>query len=184
MHASVPRQGLYQLLQEDLRVQKVERPNPLTMITHLRRAGFSAVLLYRLASSCMRGGVIGKAFAIFISRFNLMINGCDVSAQARVGGGFMMPHPTGVVIGVATIGEHVTVQQNVTLGIRHGGVDENDPANYPVVGNNVNVSAGAVVIGHVSIGDNAMIGANAVVLQDVPAGATAVGVPARVIDKN
>lgn len=72
------------------------------------------------------------------------------------------------------IGNNVTISQHVTLGGKGG-------PSVPVIGNNVFIGAGAVVLGNVRIGDNAKIGANAVVLIDVPENCTAVGVPARII---
>jgi len=75
------------------------------------------------------------------------------------------------------IGDNVRIDQQVTIGIRW------DEKSAPIIGNNVRIGAGAKVLGSIKIGNNARIGANAVVLTDVPDGATAVGVPARLILK-
>ncbi|MGH9726699.1 MAG: serine O-acetyltransferase, partial [Candidatus Acidiferrales bacterium] len=75
------------------------------------------------------------------------------------------------------IGENVRIDQQVTIGIRW------DEKVAPIIGNNVRIGAGAKVLGSIKIGNNVRIGANAVVLQDIPDGATAVGVPARIILK-
>jgi serine O-acetyltransferase len=75
------------------------------------------------------------------------------------------------------IGDNVRIDQEVTIGIRW------DEQTAPVIGNNVRIGAGAKVLGSITVGNNARIGANAVVLTDVPDGATAVGVPARIILK-
>jgi serine O-acetyltransferase len=72
------------------------------------------------------------------------------------------------------IGDNVTISQHVTIGGRGG-------PGVPVIGNNVEIGAGAVILGGITIGDNVKIGANAVVLVDVPDNATAVGIPARII---
>ncbi|HVY12184.1 MAG TPA: serine O-acetyltransferase, partial [Alphaproteobacteria bacterium] len=98
---------------------------------------------------------------------------------AEIGAGLCLPHPTGIVIGqVVKIGADVTLYQNVTLGsARAGGAND-----QPEIGNNVVIFAGAVIVGKISIGPNAKIGANAVVLDHVPAGAAAVGAPARIIE--
>ncbi|BEH15216.1 hypothetical protein MAALD49_25840 [Marinobacter shengliensis] len=106
--------------------------------------------------------------------------GVYISANARIGEGIKLPHPTGVVIGGGVIiGRNVTVFQNVTLGGARVGDSKNQ--NYPIIGSNVVIYAGAVIVGKVSVGDNAIIGANSVVLSDVPSGATCVGVPGKAV---
>jgi serine O-acetyltransferase len=176
--------GVCELLRQDLQRQKLQNVTFLTILSHLRRAGFSATFLYRLAAASTRKGAFGKFTANFLTRLNLMINSCDIHPEAVIGPGFMIAHPTGAVIGRSVIGRDVTVQQNVTLGMRQFIGDETDPANYPTIGDNVCISAGAVILGPIKIGDGAVIGANAVVLQDVPEHCTAVGVPARIIVRN
>lgn len=90
------------------------------------------------------------------------------------------PHPTGIVIGEGVrLGERVTIYQGVTLGGARRG--DWQAGNYPTIGDEVTIFAGAVIVGAVRIGDKATIGANAVVLSDVPAGHTAVGAPARIL---
>lgn len=90
------------------------------------------------------------------------------------------PHPTSIVIGDGvSLGERVTIYQGVTLGGARRG--DWKAGNYPVIGNDVVLFAGAVVIGKVTIGNRCTIGANAVVLTDVPDGHTAVGAPARIL---
>lgn len=120
---------------------------------------------------------------IFNRLLQLMIErryGCYISSKAHLGIRMMTPHPIGIVIGDGVVmGEKCTIYQNVTLG----GARLGDGAanRYPTIGDNVTIFAGAVIIGMVRIGSNATIGANAVVLIDVPDGATAVGVPARIV---
>ncbi len=88
-----------------------------------------------------------------------------------------MPHPNGVVIHRdARIGPNCLLFQQVTIGMRNGGV--------PNIGGHVDVGAGAKILGNVNIGDHARVGANAVVLIDVPAGKTAVGVPAMIVESS
>jgi len=100
-----------------------------------------------------------------------------INPTSMIGKHFRADHPIGIVIGpTVKLGEHVKIYQNVTLGQKNG--------RFPRVGNYVVIYAGAVIIGDVEIGDHAVIGANAVVTKDVPAYATAVGVPARVILHN
>jgi serine O-acetyltransferase len=106
--------------------------------------------------------------------------GCYLSPHAQIAPGLSLPHPTGIVIGEGVvIGPDCTIYQQVTVGGRRAG-DQARRA-YPRLANDVLVFAGAKIMGEIEIGRGAIIGANAVVLQDVPAGCTAVGVPARVI---
>jgi serine O-acetyltransferase len=105
-----------------------------------------------------------------------IVCGSDIPLDATLGGGLMLPHPNGVVIHPeARVGVNCMIFQQVTLGT--GG----PVPGAPTLGGHVDVGAGAKILGGVTIGDHARIGANAVVLCDVPAGATAVGIPARVI---
>jgi serine O-acetyltransferase len=115
-----------------------------------------------------------RAVAVMRHRFWSVVTGADIPVNARIGGGLLLPHPNGVVVHPdSEIGPNCLLFQQVTLGASHGGV--------PRLGGHVDVGAGAKIIGSVTIGDHARIGANAVVLQDVPPGATAVGIPARII---
>lgn len=103
-----------------------------------------------------------------------VVTGADIPLGCRIGGGLLLPHPNGVVIHPdAVVGPNCLIFQQVTLGAGDSGA--------PRLGGHVDVGAGARILGGVSVGDHALIGANAVVLQDVPARATAVGVPAKTI---
>ncbi|MCK2199742.1 serine O-acetyltransferase [Corynebacterium callunae] len=103
-----------------------------------------------------------------------------IPAKVRIGKGIRLLHEgNGVIIHPnVTIGDYVTIHHQVTIGEKVG-----DP-NFPVIGNNVMIGAGAKILGGISIGDNAKIGANAVVTKDVPPSATAVGIPARILEPN
>jgi serine O-acetyltransferase len=117
-----------------------------------------------------------RRLAVLRHRWWSVVSGADVPLTSRLGGGLVLPHPNGVVLHPgATIGPNCMIFQQVTLGATHGGV--------PTIGGHVDIGAGAKILGRVRIGDHARIGANAVVLCDVPDGATAVGVPAVVIDR-
>ncbi len=106
-----------------------------------------------------------------------LLTGADFVPGCRVGPGVRMEHPNGVVIGAgAVVGANAFLCQRVTLGERLGA---GRAAAYPVLADDVFVGAGATVLGGVHIGLGARVGAGAVVLHDVPAGATAVGNPAR-----
>ena len=103
--------------------------------------------------------------------------GIELPYDAVVGRGVVIEHCGGIVIhGRCVIGDGCILRQGVTLGIRR--LDAVDDA--PILGKNVNVGAGAKVLGRVRLGDGCQIGANAVVTRDVPAGATALGIPAQV----
>lgn len=110
-----------------------------------------------------------------IMRFLRIIYGCDIHYITRIGVGLQLPHNgLGIVINHnAVIGNNCKILQNVTIGGR-------ESRGAPVIGNNVLIGAGAVVLGNVVIGDNVKIGANAVVLHSIPSNAVAVGIPARV----
>lgn len=102
--------------------------------------------------------------------------GIDLPCETQVGRRLVIEHFGGIVVsGDSVIGDDVTLRHGVTLGLRRTGVP-----GAPVIGNGVDIGAGAKILGPVHIGAGAVIGANAVVLCDVPAGALAVGVPARI----
>lgn len=104
-------------------------------------------------------------------RFWSVVTGADIPLNCQLGGGLLLVHPNGVVIHPqATIGVNCLIFQQVTIV---GGVK---------IGGHVDIGAGAKIIRPVSIGDRALIGANAVVVRDVPAGATAVGIPAKILN--
>lgn len=173
--------NLMALLRADMSVLNAHGKNgSIKFLRLLGRPGFLAVVLHRLAAASFRKGKIGRIFATLLSRFNQTLTGCDINNQAAIGPGFKLPHPTGVVIGIAKVGRNVMMLQNTTLGMQRFTDDETDAASYPVIGDNVTLCCGAVVAGHVRVGNGAIVGANAVVLQDVPDNHTAVGSPARI----
>jgi serine O-acetyltransferase len=99
----------------------------------------------------------------------------SIHPSASIGTSVFLDHATGIIIGAfAVIGDEVTILQNVTIGRQQA-----EPEHAPDIGRGVLLSAGSTILGKVSVGDFARIGAGAVVEQDVPAGCTAVGVPAR-----
>jgi serine O-acetyltransferase len=119
-------------------------------------------------------GLFAK-IAVLRHRFWSVVTGADIPLNSKIGGGLLIPHPNGIVIHPdAEIGPNCLLFQQVTLGHAEGGV--------PKLGGHVDVGAGARLIGPITIGDHAKIGANAVVTSDVPAGATAVGIPARIVE--
>jgi serine O-acetyltransferase len=107
-------------------------------------------------------------------RFWSVVTGAEIPLNCNVGGGLLINHPNGIVIHpAARIGVNCQISQQVTVGT-------NGKAGLPRIGGHVDIGAGAKILGAVRIGDHAKIGANAVVLDDVPRGAVAVGIPAKV----
>lgn len=125
-------------------------------------------------------GFFGRIFCKFAAvrhRFWSVIAGCDIPINTNIGGGLLMPHPNGIVIHPGCrIGPNCLIFQQVTLGSNSGGSRKGVPS----LGGHVDIGAGAKIIGGVKIGDHAVIGTNAVVLCDVPDGALAMGVPAKI----
>ena len=140
------------------------------------RALLGSVRSYqRHAGSALPWRVAPRLMAVLRHRFWSVLTGADIPLNCQLGGGLLLPHPNGVVIHPdAVVGPNCLLFQQVTLG--HGPLP-----GAPIIGGHVDIGAGAKVLGGVRVGDHARIGANAVVICDVPAGATAVGVPARVV---
>ena len=117
------------------------------------------------------------------SLINVVIFGIEVPATLSIGPGLVVTHANGIVLGAASIGCNVTIYQQVTLGAKEADF-RFDPLLRPTVEDNVVLSTGAKVLGGVRVCSGSIVGANAVVLCDVPANHIAVGVPARVQQKN
>ncbi len=140
------------------------------------RALLGSIRAYqRHAASSNRLARIPRMIAVLRHRFWSAVTGADIPLNCRLGGGLLLPHPNGVVIHPgAVVGPNCLIFQQVTIGA-------GTTPGLPRIGGHVDIGAGAKILGGVTIGDHAKIGANAVVLQDVPAGATAVGIPARLL---
>lgn len=142
-------------------------------------SGFRAVRAYRKANWLYRHNM--KFLARWVSQRARHKTGIEIHPGATIGRRLFIDHGMGVVIGeTAEIGDDCTLYQGVTLG----GTGKDSGKRHPTLGNNVLVGAGAKVLGPFTVGDNARIAAGAVVLSAVPANATAVGVPARVVRVN
>ena len=142
-------------------------------------SGFKAVRSHRKANWFYKHNL--KFIARWISQRSRHKTGIEIHPGATIGKGLFIDHGMGVVIGETTvIGDNCTIYQNVTLG----GTGKDTGKRHPTLGNNVLVGSGAKVLGPFTVGDNARIAAGAVVLSEVPANATAVGVPARVVKVN
>jgi serine O-acetyltransferase len=138
--------------------------------------GFHALLLHRLANRFWR--VRLRWLARFTSHFARWLTGIEIHPGATIGRRVFIDHGMGVVIGeTAEIGDDCTLYHGVTLG----GTTWNKGKRHPTLERGVVIGAGAKVLGPIVVGENARIGSNAVVVKDVPSGATAVGIPARII---
>ncbi len=147
------------------------------------KPGFQAVAVHRFGNWRMglTSKVVRAPFSVFyrtLYRGVRNIYGIELPYSSRIGRRVVIEHQGCIVIhGSAVIGDDCILRHGVTLGNRN----LERPLDAPCLGTGVSVGAGAKILGAVSIGDGAQIGANAVVFTDVPAGAVAVGVPARVI---
>lgn len=118
----------------------------------------------------------------FLARLNSQIfrffTGIEIHPGATIGHSIMIDHGMGVVIGeTAEVGNRVTIYQGVTLG----GTGNHTGKRHPTVGNDVIIGSGAKVLGPITLGDEVKVGANSVVLNDIPAGATVVGIPGKIV---
>ncbi len=138
--------------------------------------GYHAVLIYRFANLAWRNNflLLGR----LISNVGRFLTGIEIHPGATIGQRFFIDHGMGVVIGeTSEVGDDVTLYQGVTLG----GTSLKKGKRHPTIGNAVIVGSGAQILGPLVVSDGARIGANAVVLQDVPQGATMVGIPAKIV---
>ena len=139
--------------------------------------GLHALVLHRRAHWFWNNGF--KWLGRFTSHIGRFLTGIEIHPGAVIGQKVFFDHAMGVVIGeTAEVGDGCTIYQGVTLG---GTSLYKGAKRHPTLGKNVVVSAGAKVLGGFTVGDNAKVGANAVVIKPVPEGATAVGIPARII---
>ncbi|MEO7726152.1 MAG: serine O-acetyltransferase [Burkholderiales bacterium] len=138
--------------------------------------GFHALLVHRLAHWLW--GERLRWLARMVSHMGRFLTGIEIHPGAQIGRRFFIDHGMGVVIGeTAEIGDDCTLYHGVTLG----GTSWNKGKRHPTLGNGVVLGAGAKVLGPIKVGDRARVGSNAVVVKDVPPGATAIGIPARII---
>lgn len=166
--------GLVALLNEDLRTHDHSLFDP----------GFLAVALHRLGNARMdvRGHALRAPLSAlhwaafsFVDRFL----GIDLSYTVKLGRRVRVWHHGGVVLNARSIGDDVHIRHNTTFGLAH----RTEPWARPIIGDRVDIGVGVCILGAVTIGNDSVIGAGAVVVHDVPPGATAVGSPARVVER-
>ncbi len=149
-----------------------------TLEVVLTYPGIHALIGHRLAHALWRRH--WSALARYVSAVSRFLTGIEIHPGACIGRRFFIDHGMGVVIGeTAEIGDDVTLYHGVTLG----GTSWRPGKRHPTLGHGVVVGAGAKVLGPIHIGDGAKIGSNAVVVKSVPAQATVVGNPGRIINK-
>ena len=139
--------------------------------------GFHALLLHRPAHACWSLGL--RWLGRFISHLGRFLTGIEIHPGAKIGARVFIDHGMGVVIGeTAEVGDDCTIYQGVTLG---GTSLSKGAKRHPTLGRGVIVGANAQVLGGFTVGEGARVGSGAVVVKPVPAGATAVGNPARIL---
>jgi serine O-acetyltransferase len=167
--------GLWTLIASDVRAKSqwcYESVQWTAILKTLLTDGTAAMIWYRLMQWSRRWRL--APLEMICNKANAICCNCIIGRGAEFGPGFVLIHSTGVVInGLVRGGEHVYLEHQVTIGA--------EGRQSPVLGDRVFVGAGAKIVGAVQIGSDAKIGANAVVIDDIPAGATAVGVPARIV---
>lgn len=165
--------SLLELLAEDFQTHERDLTAP----------GFWAVALHRLGNARM--GVRSKllrapltvAYHTAFTGLNWLW-GIDICYTVKLGRRVRIWHHGGSVIGARSIGDDVHIRHNTTLGL----VSRFEPNDKPIIGNRVDIGVGACILGGVTVGDDCVIGANSVVLKDLPAGSTALGIPARPVN--
>ena len=140
--------------------------------------GFLAIQAQRLAHSLWRNE--RRSLARYIQHKVSILCCCDIHPAAQLGSGLMVDHATGLVIGeTAKVGNNVSLLHGVTLG----GSGNNVGKRHPTIGDDVMISAGAKVLGSISVGKGSKVGAGSVVLSTVPAHVTVAGVPAKIVGR-
>jgi serine O-acetyltransferase len=166
---------MLETLREDLRRKAIWydlEPTPRALLRMCLSDGSTAQILYRMMRWCQTHRL--KPLAMILYRLNAAIGHAVIGRDAEFGPGLVIVHSFGIVVNSSVrAGRNVVLEHGVTIGA--------EKFHSPVLGDNVFIGAGAKIIGGVRIGSDVKIGANAVVTKDLPDGATAVGIPARVV---
>lgn len=170
---------MFQRLREDINSVFDRDPaarNFLEVLTNY--PGLHALLLHRCSHWMWKKNL--KWLARTLSTFSRWLTGIEIHPGATIGRRFFIDHGMGVVIGeTALVGDNVTLYQGVTLG----GTSWNKGKRHPTLEDGVIVGAGAKILGPFTVGAGAKIGSNAVVTKEVPAGATVVGIPGKIVKR-
>ncbi len=170
--------NLFRKIKEDF--LNVKRNDPAlhnTFELFFNYPGLWAMFFYRISNTLYKLGL--RFLPRFISAIGQFLTTVDIHPAATIGCRVFIDHAVGVVIGeTAIIGDDVVIYQQVTLG----GVSTSHGKRHPTIEDNVIIGTGAKVLGNITIGKGAKVGANSVVIKDVPPYATAIGIPARIIN--
>ncbi|EHA1082319.1 serine O-acetyltransferase [Photobacterium damselae] len=142
------------------------------------------IINFRLASLFYSSSLINKVFIVNVLFLKLLkfICGLDIPPRTKIGEGMILYHPQNIVINAdSVLGRNVMLKHNVTIGNKIDPITGKHVS--PVIGNNVELSPGVIVLGGISVGDNSIIGAGSIVVKNIPANSIAVGSPAKVIKK-
>lgn len=138
--------------------------------------GFHAIVAHRFIHPLYRAGI--PLLPRYLAQLTRFFTGVEIHPGAKIGKGVFIDHGMGVVIGeTAEVGDGSTIYQGVTLG----GTSLSHGKRHPTLGRNVTVGVNAAVLGAITLGDHVKVGGGSVVVKDVPANATVVGVPARIV---
>lgn len=138
--------------------------------------GFHAIVAHRFIHPLYRAGI--PLLPRYLAQVTRFFTGVEIHPGAKIGKGVFIDHGMGVVLGeTAEVGDGSTIYQGVTLG----GTSLSHGKRHPTLGRNVTVGVNAAVLGAITLGDNVKVGGGSVVVKDVPANATVVGVPARIV---
>jgi len=168
------------LMREDVQTVFAKDPAAHTTIEVLTSyPGLHALWLHRLTHGLWRRH--HPTLSRFLSHLNRFFTGVEIHPGAQIGRRFFIDHGAGVVIGeTAEIGDDVLIYTGVVLG----GTTSERVKRHPTIGNDVVIGSNAVILGNITVGDGAKVGSGSVVVESVPAGATVVGVPGRVVRIN
>lgn len=170
--------GLFHFRDDVMNVKSKDPAARSTLEIVLTYPGLHAVWIYRVAHWLYLRGLYLAAKVL--AQFARMVTGIEIHPGATIGQRFFIDHGYGVVIGeTALVGDDVTLFHGVTLG----GTGKDQGKRHPTIGNGVLISAGAKILGPITIGDESKIGAGAVVLNDVPPRCTVVGIPGCIVKK-
>ena len=172
--------NLYQSFCDIIKTYKEKDPAATTTLSLIiNTPGLHAIFMHRIAHFlyCKHLYFLAR----FISQVTRFFTWIEIHPGAVIGKRLFIDHGMSIVIGETTeIGDDVTLFHEVTLG----GTGKDKGKRHPTIKNNVYLSSGVKVLGPITIGENTKVGANAVVLHDLPANATAVGIPAKIVKLN